>query len=246
MSLEAQFIDAIEDLDLPDLDVSAAVLNEIPATVPRRGASTGWLLRAAAIVLLACASLIVAVEPARTAVARWLGIGATTVEIDPAVQPDAAPPPNSVVGAEVDSTLWNPIPLLGQPISVSTAGDGSAAYFWAAGDDWAGFTDDGVGVSLSVRPVVGAPSLKIASSEGDVQPVEIGTGASMIFGLWVGADHLLVSEPDAPGVRAARVLLWEQEGRQLRLESNGDLDDVVALAESVDVARLVAVLEGTD
>lgn len=246
MSLETQFIDAIEDLDLPDLDVSAAVLNEIPAAVPTRGTSTGWLLRAAAIVVLACAALIVIVEPARTAVARWLGIGATNIEIDPNVRPDAAPPPNTVVGAETDSAVWNPIPLLGQPISVSTAGTGTTTYSWAAGDGWVSFTDDGVGVSLSVRPVTGAPSLKIASGEGDVHPVEIVTEPSTTLGLWVGADHLLVSEPDAPAVRAARVLLWEQEGRQFRLESNGDLDDVVALAESIDIARLVAVLEGTD
>ena len=40
MSLGTQFIDAIEDLDLPDVDVSAAVLNEITATVPTNGAST--------------------------------------------------------------------------------------------------------------------------------------------------------------------------------------------------------------
>lgn len=246
MSLETQFIDAIEDLDLPDVDVSAAVLNEITATVPTRGASTGWLLRAAAIVVLASAALIVVVEPTRTVVARWLGIGATTVEIDPNVQPETAPPPNIVVGAETDSAMWNPIPLLGQPTSVSTSGTGTSTYFWAAGGGWASFTDDGVGVSLSVRGVAGAPSLKIASGEEDVQHVEIDTETSTIFGLWVGADHLLVSEPDAPAVRAARVLLWEQEGRQFRLESNGDLGDVVALAESIDVATLVAALEGTD
>ena len=246
MSLETQFVDAIEDLDLPDLDVSAAVLDEIPTAVPTGGASTGWVLRAAAIVVLACATLIVVVEPARTAVARWLGIGATTVEIDPDVQPGAAPPPSMAIGAETDSAVWNPIPLLDQPISVSTAGAGTAMYFWAAGDGWVSFTDDGIGVSLSVRPVAGAPSLKIASGEEDVRPVEIGTEASMIFGLWVGADYLLVSEPDAPALRAARVLLWEREGRQFRLESNGDLDDVVELAESIDVARLVAEVEGTD
>lgn len=274
--LGQQIADAIAYLELPDIDVSERVLRTIELdplghdngdsgqrSPSRTGASEGrWWPRVAAAAVIA-AIAVLAIEPARTTVARWLGIGATGVEIDPSLDVDSLPTPdrgadgdvdqldddaNGEPAIDVDSLVDS---QLGPPDAFTWSDAGVAVLSWHTRDGWPALDDRADGadsedgataIELSVRPTGGEPALKIATADDQVQQVAIPAGDDPVAALWLGADHALVTSPGVAPTRAARVLLWEVDGYQFRLESNGTLDDVIVFASSIDAASLAAAL----
>lgn len=97
--LQEVFVDAVEHLELPDVDLTAAVLDRIstdavdshpnggvteaasPAMVTDPDVGIGRVAMAGAALLVAL-GLILVVTPAGRAVADWFGIGATVFEVD--------------------------------------------------------------------------------------------------------------------------------------------------------------------
>jgi hypothetical protein len=192
---------------------------------------------------------VIAVTPARDAVARWFGIGSTQIEIVPTTAPgqdaagtSAAEPGeaniNTVVGAtdvlEIVQSNADPIPALGLP---ETAFDGSAgrgrSYVWAATDDLLALPGSDLGLVLSVRLTDGVLDGKRVVVDVAIENVLIGSPTGPIRAIWIAGSHDYLAAGTERAVTAERVLLWEVDGLQYRLESRLTLDASVELAQLV-------------
>lgn len=252
-SLEERFVAAVEALDRPDRDLVEPVLSGIdqlpvPVAVERsrpRGAPARRRSRVitavAAVTVLVAA--VVLVPPAREAVARWLGIGATRVVIEPGAGgtvkrtvPGPVAPPGAV--SDLDDQVV--IPSLGTPASVVDGPGRTRTYRWPAGEGVPALGDGSVGVQLTVRPGDGEVVTKRVDPAVEIVFVEIPRRSAPTLALWIGAEH----EREAPGGApelAQRVLVWVDDGVEYRLEADLDLAAVLALAAEIEPGtRLLA------
>ncbi len=121
-----------------------------------------------------------------------------------------------------------PIPSLGPPQRVFDHAVRGRSYVW----------DDTVAegpVLLSVREVDGAElAVKSVAGEVGVELVTVESGVGPVAGLWIDGDHRLAVGSGALPVAAGKVLLWEVEGIELRLEGDLGLQAVLDLAGTVE------------
>jgi hypothetical protein len=220
--------DLASDLDLPDIDLGVAVMEQISdGPVARRGAHR-WLLAGAAAVVVVLL-VVLAVAPARHAVADWLGIGSTSIRYVPETElPEGAPPE---LGDGIPAGREpSPLPRLGEPDAAFRDDRGVTSYVWAASEDLPELGESGWGAILSVRQVTASPGdMKLLARNDEVQTVTVGQST----GLWIPGQHLVAVPGQAPAT-AYRVLLWVDGPTQYRLETQLPLEDAVALGGTVE------------
>lgn len=244
--LETRFVAAIDGLDLPEVDLTDRVLDQLlleaPAQTPNR-----WRARRPRRLVGALAALVASVTvtftPIGSTVAAWFGFGATTIETD--VEGEPPPPPTSSSTTPTTSTPATsagsdatenagPIAALGPPASVEDLVEvGGRRYSWAAGPDLPALDGTSVGATLSVRPLDGAGDLKQLFGDDTIEQVMVETDSGPVGGLWIPGTHALVAAGTDEAVRAQRVLLWVEGDRQYRLETDLPLERVLALAADV-------------
>lgn len=226
---------------MPDLDRELRALGEavafpdtpnfapaVLARLPARPAPV-WPRRLALVAAIVGVAVVagLAVPQARTAILRFLGIGAVHVELVdrlPVVEPGAP----LALGAEVDPDDA-PFPVLlpaalGEPDGVFADGDIVTLVY--------GSPD---AVRLLVTEIAGPPvpdevvkKVVVSTTRAQFVPIE---GADEP-GLWIeGEPHLLVL-PGAPPRLAANTLVWRRGDLTLRIEGAARLDDAVRIAES--------------
>ncbi len=236
-----RFVAALDELELPDADLVQAVLADVAGAraqpawrplAPRLGLAFG-------VVLLCLAAVLLLVEPARSAVADWLGIGATKVEVVPPTAPtgdssDEPLEPSAEALGEPSRAAVDPIPRLGPPAGVF---DGPVArgrsYTWPADEAHPGLGGTGVGLVLSVRSTEGELDAKRVAGDTGVEIVTIEYEGAPTTALWIDGAHELVAAGATRPVLAERVLLWEADGVQFRLELDGGLAAVRPIAAAV-------------
>jgi hypothetical protein len=187
-------------------------------------------LAVAAAVLVIALVATLAVAPAREAVARWLGIGSTKIERIPHATVPADLP--TITGGlspatieEAEQALGGPLPVvdaLGPPQAAFVPPEGGVLLEWAEG-----------ATTLWIRDPDFEPALFVKKL------VDVGEPAEPITG--VGDDALLVDgthilETPHRRLAAGRVLLWVDDGREYRLESNLDRATMVEVARSLEPA----------
>jgi hypothetical protein len=251
---------ALEDLGAhlraPDVDlvdrVVAAIDDAVPAhqLVPRRlaprRAVPRWALVAGVAVGVAFLAVL-AVAPARQAVARWFGIGVVQLrsqgELPASIGSElrlGRPVALDEIGAVVSFEVLAPT-ALGPPAAAfgGLPSDDAVSLVWAAGDRFAAAGDTGVAVLLSQyggttdKPLVE----KHLAPDTRVELVQVG-GAD---GFWItGAPHAFTyldadghGRPDTTRL-GGNTLLWVEGGVTYRLESGLELAGALALAEGLE------------
>jgi len=250
-ALHDDFVAAVDALVAPDADVAQSVMAQLRARsesserAPRQRTSrpstarqsTPRAVAVAAVAMIIVAGVVLVVAPARQAVARWLGIGATEVVFVPIEDATAIRPPTST--EDLDDTTLDPVPFLGPPAGTLDGGVArSRSYFWLPDAGQPEIGDSGFGVIVTARLVGGEVASKRLSGEAGVEFVQIMTSEGVIPALWIGGTHEFVADSAASPVLAERVLVWEVDGVQYRLESSMELGQVLVLAADVR--------EGTD
>ncbi len=234
-TLEERFVDAVDRLELPEVDLAPAVLAEIVGGGPRQVDWTRRLAVAAAVALLAGVAATLAIEPAREAVADWLGIGATEVEVDPdGTDPSGLPPSATLDLGEPASVDLDPLPPLGPPDTASDLATARGRRFsWPAGPDLPPLAGTQVGAVLSVRTIDGAVDAKALLSDELIESVVVVVDGTEASGLWIGAEHEYLSADAVGPALAQQVLIWLADGVQFRLEADLPLVEMIRLAEAV-------------
>lgn len=239
-ALEQQLAALGRALDVPESpDVTARVLADLearrrPARPPRR------LVLALALVALAALLAALAIPDARSALLRFLQIGGARIELVDELPPVPADP------VELDLTL-------GQPVSLAEARRRAgfdlleleehpdAVYLGSRDTVWFLYGEpDAVRLLVAQTPdtEVDEPFVfkKLAESGTQVERASVrGEPAYFVSGephLVMLLDEFGLEIPES--VRLARnVLLWEEEGRTVRLEGDLTLADALELAESM-------------
>lgn len=220
-----------------------------PVLAPaRRTAGLGWRV-AAAVIAVVVAGSVLAVTPAREAIADWFGIGNTQIVPDPPVSEAASGPFDSADAADepIDTAEDPPrndnnlgdealeldrseaVEVLGRPIPEIPGREVRAIGSPPEGGVLILFADDDL--TLWVRPDAPdeAPVTKQGLGSGSIDPVDdLGDDAYLLSG-----EHVLVT----PGrtLRAGTVVLWVADGLELRLEGDLADDEMIALARAVRV-----------
>ncbi len=222
--LSNAFADAIDHIEVPERDLVESVLDEIGGT--HAGHRRLMLALAAAVVVVV--GFVVVAEPARTAVADWLGIGATGVERVPALNEGESGSPPVSLGDPVDlGAGLDPLPSLGLPEAVFDEPSGVGRgrhYSWPT-----------AGVVLSVRTTDGPQDWKSVAADQSVELVTVRFERGSTPGLWIPARHELARAGRDEVVTAERVLLWvgPANGVQYRLETDRGLSVALDLAAEV-------------
>jgi len=195
----------------------------------RTGRTSRWSRRllvaavVAAVVLLATLTI----APVRHAVARWLGIGSTSIEQVPSLPV----PPSDLPGFldavrplstdEAEATLGGPLPVvpaLGAPDLIAQPPEGGVVMAWAEH-----------GVTLWVHRTNDTPLVM-------KKIVQSGARARFIPGL--GDESLAIEgahvfESPIRRVGAASTVLWAVDGVEYRLEGDLAMDELVRVARAV-------------
>jgi hypothetical protein len=186
------------------------------------------LLAAAAMVAIVAASILM-VAPARRAVANWLGIGSTRIEVVSDRPTDADSLPSITDESEIipfdeaEAVLGRPLPdtsetVLGRPDAVDAIPEGGVLIVW--------FDDD---TTLWIRTAdpTGSINTKLIGPDAEFRPVTgLGDEAVLITG-----DHVL--QTPQRQIAAGTVLLWISDDIEYRLEST------LTEAEIVEIARAI-------
>lgn len=226
--LERKLTDLGADL-LPDIDVWPAVRKRLPERPVRRRR----LVPALASVALMLVALSF-VEPVRSTVAAWFGIGRTTVEIFPGLDPGLR---TSVVGEPI--TAERALEALGrqprlpsdlaEPDAWFERPDGTVVAVWAPTGEMPEIGTSGAGLLLSEAALVDAgQSVKAIGLIDGSHFTEVGD----VAGLWIAGPHVLIP-PSGDPESVGNVLLWVVDGIEFRLESALPLPAAAAIAESV-------------
>jgi hypothetical protein len=182
-----------------------------------------WAAGAAALIAVA----IVAIAPAREAVARWLGIGGTEVRIDPSASIpldsltiDEGLPRIEQAEAEalVGSLDWLGTSELGSPAEYAAMPEGGLLVAWADGTTlW--IHDFDVDAGLLIKKLSGdSTSMRFVEDLGDAA-------------LAITGDHVLLTPNRA--IAATTVVLWQIDDREYRLEADRDTDALIAIARQL-------------
>ena len=190
-------------------------------------------LQLAALAALAAAAavvtVVVAVAPLRGAVADWLGLGSTSVRIDPSPTSTSVVVPSIDAGlpmidrAEAEQRLGVPLPVLddtalGVPSGYARMPEGGVLVVWPdASTLW-------IHVE-SIDPDVYFQKI-VASSSVVRRLDDLGDSAMVIVG-----GHFLQTPHRT--VTAATAVLWRSGDLEYRLESERDAADLIALAREL-------------
>ncbi len=251
-SLEERFRAAVDAIERPGGDMVGPVLAAIGDDVPEPAPPAGWPGRPrwrlwpsggpvrawamAAIVAVVVVTVVVA-GPARQSVARWLGIGATRVVVEPGPAPSPPPslggataPPPPVPPAVVTSDV---IASLGPPIEVVDGPGRSRTYRWPATGDLPALAGTTVGAQLTARLAEGEVVTKRVEPGVEIVFVELPGRADPVLALWIGGAHWREASSGGPEL-AQQVLVWVDGGIEYRLEIDAGLDEALALAGEVE------------
>lgn len=239
--LERMLVALGDELDVPATpDLVAAVAERLEPR--RRGVSRRPLVLAFAALLAAALLATLAIPDARSAVLRFFGIGGVRIELV-----DELP---AVPADPVELEL-----MLGERVSLAAAKERAgfpllelkdapdAVYLGDRGTVWLVYgRPDSVRLLVAQTPDLGVdePSLfkKLAAQGTSVD--ELAVRGERAFFL-SGEPHLvfLVDENGAVVGESARlteeVLIWDQDGRTLRLEGDFTKEEAVRIAESMRV-----------
>ena len=237
--LEGWLRDLGAHLDVgPDESLVPAVLDGLDTARPTaRGLRSHRVLAAAAIVVVALAVLL-AVAPAREAIADWFGIGSVRItrsDAPPSTDdlPDRTAPSSPTDLDDLDDVLPFEVRLAdrdryGEPVA---------------------FVDPGVPSGLVELRYDGFSLVELASrpDELPVLSKQLGPGTVLtavtvgdVEGLWLAGDvhEVMTVRPDGDVAvdtlrRAGDVLVWEEDGVTYRIEGLDSLDAALDVASSV-------------
>lgn len=239
--LERALVALGAELDVPVApDLAPRVLGALARPKPRR--IPGRLALAFAVVLLATLAATLAIPDARSALLRFLHIGSERIEFVDELPPLSAYPSDfdlelalgqrATLGEARRSAGFDLLELPEEPDRVYLGGRGSVWFVY--------------GRPGSIRLLVAqTPQLKVDESFILKKLVGSGThverasvrGAPAYF--LSGAPHqvLLVDETGQPVFESARlasdVLVWEEDGRTVRLEGDLTLEEALEIADSM-------------
>jgi hypothetical protein len=205
-----------------------------------RGFRSHRILAAAAIVIVALAVLL-AVAPAREAIADWFGIGSVRItRSDAPPSTGQSPDPTTTPLSSIDlDDLAGVLPFEARLPDPDRYGQPLAVY-----------VDPEVPTGL-VELRYEAFSLVEVASRPDELPVfakELGPGTELtgvtvrgVDGVWLAGDvhEVMTIRPDGEVAvdtlrRAGDVLLWEEDGVTYRIEGLDSLDAALDVASSID------------
>ncbi len=189
-----------------------------------------WLAVAAAITAVVVAATL-AIAPVREAVADFLGIGSTSVDVVPEPQADPSDLPTIDEGlidisrSAAESRLGHALPdiagtPLGEPDRIASMPEGGVLLVWRDGATTLWIH----GAMMPTEDLY----LKLIDSGQDAAPIEgLGDAALMVTG-----DHIL--ETPFRRVRAGTVVLWTDADTEYRLESDLDPSTMLEIAHALD------------
>jgi hypothetical protein len=210
-----------------DTDPATATSRPVVSRLRPAWPTRRWLAVAAALVAVVVAATL-AIAPVREAVADFLGIGSTSVEVVPEPEADPVGLPTIDDGlADLDrsaaeSRLGHALPdvdgtQLGEPDRIASMPEGGVLLAWSNGATTLWLHDAVMPVDDLYRKLIDAGQ--------DAEPIDaLGDAALTVTG-----DHIL--ETPYRRVRAGTVVLWTDAGVEYRLESELDL------ATMLDIAR---------
>jgi hypothetical protein len=186
--------------------------------------------RLLALAAAAMTATVLSVSPLRGAVADWLGIGSTRIDIDPTRFSTTIPHPSIDEGltridlAVAEARLGRSLPpldttALGAPEGYSLMPEGGILVVWSDRSTlWIHSGEFDAGVLFD----------KLVSAESDVQRVDdLGDDA-----LAVSGDHFLHTPRRT--VVATTTVLWRSGLWEYRLEADRDQPALIALARQLD------------
>jgi hypothetical protein len=186
-------------------------------------------VRVVALGLAAAAVTVVSVSPLRGAVADWLGIGSTRIDIVPAPASTAQSQPSidddlpRIDRVDVERALGAPLPdldttSLGEPIAYATMPEGGIVVVWADTS------------TLWIHDITMHPGIlfeKLLSANESVERIG-GLGDDAIA---VSGDHM-VHTPHR-SFAAGTTVLWTDGSWEYRLESDRPADELVGVARQI-------------
>ena len=213
-----------------DTDPGTATATATEAHVFRSARSRRWLAIAAAIVAVLVGATL-AITPVREAVADFLGIGSTGIEVVPESEADPAGLPTIDAGladlttSAAESRLGQALPdvaptSLGEPDRIMAMPEGGVLLAWADGATTLWIHDASMPGEMLFKKLVDAGQ--------DARPIDgLGDAALMVTG-----EHVL--ETPYRRVKAGTVLLWTDGAAEYRLESDLDETTMLDIAHALD------------
>jgi hypothetical protein len=217
------------------IDLVAAVRASLDESTPPAPGRTRRPLAVAAVVFILAGVLVLAVAPARTAVAGWLGLGSTSVEIVeelPLAEP-AAPPQTPPEGQRADyetirgaaltqlglAVLLPDESLIGEPAGWEVRGTGATKELVVSWD----------GITMTARDAATAASIRKFVTTGDVVSADLTTDGEPA--LWIEGRH--VRDTGESVESTGNTLLWIAADVEYRLFGELDRAEAVELASSL-------------
>jgi hypothetical protein len=215
---------------VPDITPDPAIVRTRARTRERSMPFLRWRWQWAPVLAVALiAAIVLTVAPVRSAVAGWLGIGSTSIQIDPTPPSTVAALPSIDAGlrridrataaARVGSL---PVALdettLGPPAGFATMPEGGVLVVWPdATTLWLHDADIEAGMLFD----------KLVQSGQSVQSVDdLGDQALVITG-----DHFLRTPHRT--IAATTAVLWQSDDREYRLESDRDGAELIEFARQI-------------
>lgn len=212
------------EIEIPDVDLWPAIAGRLS---PQRRSKRVSV----AVAFLAVVVALFLLEPVRSTVSAWFGLGTTTVTFD-----GSAPVGErsdlggetitaDVAAAELDGGLPTS-DNLGDPAKWLRSETQTVSGVWLPNNELPEIGSSGAGAILSIQDEF---TLKTLASGDGVEFVMI-AGEQ---GLWLPGPHL-VTTPDGVSGSTGNVLIWlGTDGRQYRLEVNLGRDAAIAIAEDI-------------
>ena len=215
---------------VPDITPDPAVVRTPARTRQWSTPSLRWRWQwAPVLAVVLVAAIVLTVAPVRSAVAGWLGIGSTSIQIDPTPPSTVAALPSIDAGlrridrATAAERLGSlPVALdattLGPPTGFATMPEGGVLVVWAdATTLWIHDADIEAGMLFD----------KLVQAGQSVQSVdELGDQALVISG-----DHFLRTPHRM--IASTTSVLWQSDDREYRLESDRDGAELIELARQI-------------
>ncbi|MGF1617951.1 MAG: hypothetical protein ACFCU2_09140 [Acidimicrobiia bacterium] len=233
------------DWPKPSPHLSTQVLARMESDQPTSASRGFWRRRAIAAVAVLLVSLVFVFSPtARQAAADWLGAAGIRIGITSEQPPTTGADldlgeliPLDEAGESVDFQLRIPGgDDLGVPDAVYLADNGQLTMVWAGTPSLPAAGNTGIGLLLTQSPSGGQIAEKSIGPDTSVQRLSVEGQPA----LWVeGATHTFTlldrdGNPIEETTRlAANVLLWEAYGVNHRLETTGDLQNSLAIVETL-------------
>jgi hypothetical protein len=214
------------DTDPATATTPVPVAGRLRASSPSRR----WLAVAAALAALVVAATL-AIAPVREAVADFLGIGSTSVEVVPEPEADPVGLPTIDEGltdlspSAAESRLGHALPdvthtPLGEPDRIAAMPEGGVLVAWSDG-----------ATSLWIHDAMMPTDdlyLKLIDAGQDAEPIDgLGDAALSVTG-----EHIL--QTPFRRVRAGTVVLWTDADTEYRLESDLSLRAMLDIARALD------------